>query len=198
MSPVVAIIDPDTNITSHVEQVLSAQGLRPAVLADGDVMEFVKSREPSLIVLSVELASGSGYSICNRLKGKRSEFKDIPLILTSSQATQEAFQTHQRSRTPADAYLHKPFSMEDLIGAAQSLVPGFTSGQMPPLSAEAPPELSQEAPPLPAAGAPDDGASQTGAPVSAEGAPAGGPPPALAAQPPSGWRRRRRRRPQPR
>ena len=122
MTRTVAIIEPDTNVSSHVEQTLHNVGFDTAVLSDGDLYEAIKARAPSVILLNVELMRGSGYSLCNRLK-KQSELKRIPIILTSGQETPEAFAQHAKSATPADAYIHKPFSMDQLLDAVGRLLP---------------------------------------------------------------------------
>ena len=93
MARAVAIIEPDTNVASVVEQAFHNMGFEAHVLADGDVVEFVRQRSPVVILLNVELAKGSGYSFCNRLK-KQADLKRIPIILTSGQETPEAFAQH--------------------------------------------------------------------------------------------------------
>lgn len=129
MGLTVAIIEPDTNVASHVEQTFTKLGFEAHVLGDGDVVEFVRTRSPAVILLNVELPRGSGYSLCNRLK-KQQDLKRIPIILTSGQETAEAFAQHQRSLTPADAYMHKPFSVDQLVEAVGRLVPeAFPNGR---------------------------------------------------------------------
>jgi chromosome segregation ATPase len=132
----VAIIEPDTTVASHVEQTFSSLGFETHILADGDVVDFVRQRGPSVILLNVELPKGSGYSFCNRLK-KQQDLKRIPIILTSSQESPEAFAQHQKTPTAADAYMHKPFSMDQLLDAVGHLVPeAFPQGA--PLASQLP------------------------------------------------------------
>lgn len=125
----VAIIEPDTNVASTVEQAFTSLGFQAHVLADGDVVDFVRQRTPSVILLNVELPRGSGYSFCNRLK-KQADLKRIPIILTSGMETEEAFAQHQKSATHADAYIHKPFSVDQLLDQVSRLVPeAFPNGK---------------------------------------------------------------------
>ncbi len=156
MARSVAIIEPDTNVASHVEQAFTSLGFETHVLADGDVVEFVRQRGPSVILLNVELPKGSGYSFCNRLK-KQQDLKKIPIILTSGQETPEAFAQHQKTPTPADAYMHKPFSMDQLLDAVGRLVPeAFPNGA--PMASQ----LAAAPPPQPQAQADDAGAAENG------------------------------------
>ena len=138
MSLSVAIIDPDTNVASSAEQTFTSAGFAAHVLGDGDVVEFVRSTNPAVILLNVELQRGSGYSFCNRLK-KQADLKGIPIILTSGQETPEAFAQHQRTATAADAYMHKPFSAEQLLDAVAGVLPGaFPNGRQAAGGARAP------------------------------------------------------------
>ncbi|HEY4222478.1 MAG TPA: response regulator, partial [Myxococcota bacterium] len=131
MSLSVAIIDPDMNVASTVEATFQNLGFEAHVLGDGDVVEFVRNKAPTVILLNVELPRGSGYSFCNRLK-KQADLKRIPIILTSGQETAEAFAQHQRTPTRADAYMHKPFSVDQLIDAVGKLIPdAFPNGRAP-------------------------------------------------------------------
>src|SRR4051812_48591312 len=131
----VAIIEPDMNVASTVEAAFTGLGFDAHVLTDGDVVEFVRSKAPSVILLNVELSRGSGYSFCNRLK-KQQDLKRIPIILTSAQETAEAFAQHQRTPPPADAYMHKPFSVDQLLDAVGRLLPDAFPNGKPPSSAE--------------------------------------------------------------
>src|SRR4051812_42472262 len=131
----VAIIEPDMNVASSVEATFTNLGFEAHVLGDGDVVEFVRTKAPSVILLNVELPRGSGYSFCNRLK-KQADLKRIPIILTSGQETAEAFAQHQKSPTRADAYMHKPFSVDQLVDAVGRLIPEAFPDGKPQLKAE--------------------------------------------------------------
>lgn len=178
----VAIIEPDTNVASVVEQAFHNMGFEAHVLADGDVVEFVRQRGPAVILLNVELPKGSGYSFCNRLK-KQQDLKRIPIILTSGQETPEAFAQHSKTPTPADAYMHKPFSMDQLLDAVGRLIPdAFPNGA--PLASQ----IEAKAPPKPAANetsTPGQDMPPPGAAPDrlADRPPPGGPPPRGRARP---------------
>lgn len=160
----VAIIEPDMNVASTVEATFTNLGFEAHVLSDGDVVEFVRSKAPDVILLNVELPRGSGYSFCNRLK-KQQDLKMIPIILTSGHETAEAFAQHQKTPTPADAYMHKPFSVDQLVDAVNRLIPeAFPNGK--PAAAAV---VSRPAAPS-ANGAPVDGPG-AGMMISGEGAP---------------------------
>ncbi len=168
------------NVASTVEATFTGLGFEAHVLGEGDVVEFVRSKAPSVILLNVELPRGSGYSFCNRLK-KQQDLKRIPIILTSGQETEEAFAQHQRTATRADAYMRKPFSVDQLVDAVGRLIPDAFPNGMPAADNEM-------------VGAPGTGGGADGANVSGEGAAVMPPPAEQGAQqkaPPSLPRRER-------
>jgi len=63
--------------------------------------------------LAAELPGANGFAVCNKLK-KDERTRDIPLILLSSEESEETFAQHRQLRTRAEAYLHKPFAFEQL------------------------------------------------------------------------------------
>lgn len=117
--PKALIIDSEAPVAAALKDALAARGVDSIITADGtDGLDRVKAEKPDLIVLCVELSRGSGYSVCNKLK-KDPDMAAIPLILTSSQATEETFEQHKKLRTRAEAYVKKPYEMDfimDTIG----------------------------------------------------------------------------------
>src|ERR1051325_8501693 len=63
----------------------------------------------------------NGFSVCNKLK-RDPALKDVPLIIMSSESTEETFEQHRRLRTRAEDYVHKPIAFEDLIARASTYV----------------------------------------------------------------------------
>ncbi len=86
-----------------------------------DILRKIKLEEYHLIIVCVELSRSSGYTICNRIK-KDPDISEIPLILTSINATEETFEQHKKFKTSADGYLAKPFLPENLIDLMYELL----------------------------------------------------------------------------
>src|SRR3954467_13621432 len=113
------IVDADASFAESVNHLLQPHGFRAVGTPDGAAaLELIKAERPDLLVVSVELGKGSGYSLCNRLK-RLAEFSAVPLVLTSAQASPEAFAQHQTLATRADAYLRKPFELAELLTTVQ-------------------------------------------------------------------------------
>lgn len=120
----VLIIESDAPVARALADALGASGIESQITADGtEGLTLAKSETPVLIVLCVELSRVSGYSICNKLK-KDPELGRIPLILTSSQATEETFEQHKKLKTRAEAYLKKPYSDAEIMRLVSQYVGG--------------------------------------------------------------------------
>lgn len=119
----ILLIDAEQPFASDLVAALKTEGYAVTQLDDGkEGLEVARDQRPSLIVLCVELPKMSGYSICNKLK-KDADLKDIPLIITSKEATPETFAQHKKLKTRAEDYLIKPFEPGALLEKVTALVP---------------------------------------------------------------------------
>ena len=102
---------------------LAGYGCEVKVVDDGEVgIEVASKDKPDLILLTIELPRMNGFSVCNKLK-RHGDLKSIPLALLSSDATDETFDQHKRLRTRADAYVHKPVSVDGLVAQLADIFP---------------------------------------------------------------------------
>ncbi|MBM4361740.1 MAG: response regulator, partial [Deltaproteobacteria bacterium] len=85
-------------------------------------LQLAASAKPDLIFLAIELPKMNGFSVCNKLK-RDPELKDVPLVIMSSDSTEETFEQHRRLRTHAEDYVHKPIEAAALVDRASALVP---------------------------------------------------------------------------
>ncbi|MFZ9885875.1 MAG: response regulator [Myxococcota bacterium] len=126
----ILLIDAEQPFASDLVAALKTEGYAVTQLDDGkEGLEVARDQRPSLIVLCVELPKMSGYSICNKLK-KDADLRDIPLIITSKEATPETFAQHKKLKTRAEDYLIKPFEPGALLEKVAALAPvqGVTGG----------------------------------------------------------------------
>src|SRR4051795_1876318 len=122
----VLVFESDPSFAGELRTELGRLGAAVQVVDDGNVgLQVAGADRPDLILLSIELPRMNGFSVCNKLK-RDPTLKDVPLIIMSSESTEETFEQHRRLRTRAEDYVHKPISFEDLVARAQgyvSLVP---------------------------------------------------------------------------
>jgi len=124
----VLIIESDAAVAKKLSTLLSARGIESQITADGaEGVNLARSFAPDVIVLCVELSRVSGYSICNKLK-KDPDLGRIPLVLTSSQATEETFEQHKKLKTRAEAYVKKPYGDAEIVSIVGGLASGGSGG----------------------------------------------------------------------
>lgn len=107
----VLIIDDNVGIRDVVSDILILYKYQPFALADGEeIITAIQSISPHIILLDVLLPGKDGISICKELKHDE-RFAHIPIILFSAGInvfTQEVINI-------CDAYVEKPFDMDELI-----------------------------------------------------------------------------------
>jgi CheY-like chemotaxis protein len=122
MSKTVLLIESDLAFARDMSAALESRGFGVRTSSDGkEGVELARALRPDCVVLCVELPGLSGYSWCNRLK-KDEALKQIPLVITSSEATPETFEQHRKLKTRAEDYLIKPFPPATLVDRIVGLV----------------------------------------------------------------------------
>ena len=137
MSKTILLIENDAPFAEEMSGALEAMGYQVRVTGDGkEGLDLARDLRPDAIVLCVELPRLSGYSICNKLK-KDDALRAIPLILTSSEATEEVFEDHRKLKVRAEDYLIKPYvsaALLEKLAALIGLPEGGAAGQPHPAS----------------------------------------------------------------
>lgn len=125
----VLVFESDPGFAEELRTGLAAYGCEITVVDDATSgLQAASAHKPDLILLAIELPKMNGFSVCNKLK-RDAALKSVPLIIMSSDSTEETFEQHRRLRTRAQDYLHKPISVFELV---QKIYPYV------PLSADAP------------------------------------------------------------
>jgi CheY-like chemotaxis protein len=125
----VLVFESDASFAGELRNELGRLGCTIQVVDDGNVgLTAATTDRPDLILLSIELPRMNGFSVCNKLK-KDPQLKDVPLLIMSSESSEETFEQHKKLRTRAEDYVHKPIAFGELLGRIQALVPGIGGGQ---------------------------------------------------------------------
>jgi DNA-binding response OmpR family regulator/GGDEF domain-containing protein len=146
----IVMFEADGALARALARKLGALGWAVEATDDAEAgLARVAEEPPDLILLSVELPGANGFKVCSDLK-RSPAHRNIPVIVLSSEATDEAFERHRRLRTRADDYLRKPFEFAELVRRLVRLLPAGAKPETPP---PAPAEVSSaSAPPGPAGG----------------------------------------------
>ncbi|HXX69578.1 MAG TPA: response regulator [Polyangiaceae bacterium] len=115
MTTKVLVFESDPAFAEELRTELGMRGCTTTVVDDGNLgLQQAASENPDLVLLSIELPRMNGFSVCNKLK-KDPNLKDVPLIIMSSESTDETFEQHKKLRTRAEDYVHKPIAFADLL-----------------------------------------------------------------------------------
>jgi CheY-like chemotaxis protein len=119
----VLVFESDVAFAGELRRELGHLGCSTTVVEDGNLgLQQAASDKPDLILLSIELPRMNGFSVCNKLK-KDPNLKDVPLIIMSSDSSDETFEQHKKLRTRAEDYVHKPVAFGELLQHIQGFVP---------------------------------------------------------------------------
>lgn len=120
MAKKILIIEDDPDIVSLLEYRFSAHGFEVVTALDGTKgLELAKTEHPDLITLDINLPEVNGFTICSILKSDE-DYKMIPIIVLTSRDGY-ADSIFDESVKP-EAYVTKPFDINELIEKIQSLV----------------------------------------------------------------------------
>jgi CheY-like chemotaxis protein len=135
--PNVLVFESDSKFAGELKGELETRGCAVTVVDDAAVgLQTASVDKPDLILLAIELPRMNGFSVCNKLK-RDPALKEVPLIIMSSDSTEETFEQHRRLRTHAEDYVHKPIMFVDLLPRINAQLP---LGEAPRASAAPPAE----------------------------------------------------------
>jgi DNA-binding response OmpR family regulator len=130
----VLVFESDPAFAGELRSELGNLGCTVQVVDDGNVgMQVASSEKPDLILLSAELPRMNGFSVCNRLK-RDPALTGVPLVILSSEATDDVIDQHMRLKTRAELYLRKPIAFADLLANIRTLVPLGGDGEAEPIA----------------------------------------------------------------
>src|SRR5580692_7227187 len=125
----VLVFESDPAFAGELRTEFGNLGCTISLVDDGNVgLQQAAADKPDLILLSIELPRMNGFSVCNKLK-KDPALKDVPLIIMSSESSDETFDQHRKLRTRAEDYVHKPIGFGDLARHIEQFVRLGETGQ---------------------------------------------------------------------
>lgn len=123
MSQRILLIESDTGFAQEVRHGFEGLGATVEVAGDGPSgLDAAQRERPDLILLSVELPAMNGFLVCKKFK-KDDSLREIPLMILSSESSDETFENHRKLKIHAEEYLHKPVAFAQLAERAGQLVP---------------------------------------------------------------------------
>jgi DNA-binding response OmpR family regulator len=116
------VVENDTSTRELLKRHLQENGYEVMLVPDG-FAALLKARtfRPSLIILDMVLPKMDGFMLCQLLR-INDEFKNIPVLILSAQATEDDIK--KGLGAGANAYLPKPYDAEQLLKKIEELVAG--------------------------------------------------------------------------
>jgi len=113
----VLIVEDEPKLASLVADYLKAAGYEAHCIENGlEVVPWVKSNAPDLIVLDLMLPGRGGLEICREIRS----FNDLPIIMVTARV--EEVDRLIGLEAGADDYLCKPFSVRELVARVKALL----------------------------------------------------------------------------
>jgi two-component system response regulator BaeR len=113
----ILVVEDEPKLASLVADYLKAAGYEAHCLENGlEVVSWVKSNQPDLIVLDLMLPGRGGLEICKEVRS----FSDLPIIMVTARV--EEVDRLIGLEAGADDYLCKPFSVRELVARVKALL----------------------------------------------------------------------------
>jgi two-component system alkaline phosphatase synthesis response regulator PhoP len=116
----ILIVDDEVQLVKMVQMRLEVNNYEVVTAHDGmEGIEKAKKENPDLILLDIMLPKMDGYKVCRLLKFD-AKYKQIPIIMFSAKVQEKDVALGKE--VGADAYVTKPFKVEDLLGQIKKLL----------------------------------------------------------------------------
>lgn len=118
----ILLVDDDNDLLTAMRTVLDESGATIRTARDGsEAITQANEFDPDLIVLDAMLPKRSGFLVLEKLKGAAKKKGDKPLVIMITGNDGKRHQTWAKS-LGVDGYFNKPFRMERLIEAIETLL----------------------------------------------------------------------------
>ena len=118
----ILIVDDEPSIVKILRKQLEVAGFDVAVAMDGaDGLARIRETRPELVVLDVMLPKMNGHQVCAAVK-QDPELRTTPVLMLTAKAQRQDQQ--EALSCGAEAYLTKPFQLEELLEKVRGLLHG--------------------------------------------------------------------------
>jgi DNA-binding response OmpR family regulator len=115
----VLVVDDDPDILQTLALCLSTEGYRVLMAANGrEALDVLRKEKPACILLDLMMPVMDGWQFVGELETRG--MRKAPLLILSAD---RAVQGHAQ-KLHADAYLGKPFDLDELLGKVSQLTGG--------------------------------------------------------------------------
>lgn len=116
----ILIVDDDLTITGLMEALMMMDGHQATIVNDSTkALDAAALISPDLITLDLMMPGLTGFELCERLK-QDPKFANVPIMIIS--AKDDASSKERAAQLGANAYLSKPFNVDDLLQKIKELI----------------------------------------------------------------------------
>ena len=113
----ILVVDDDPLVVKILREPLERAGYNVNVASHGlEALKKVKERKPDLIILDILMPLLDGFKVARLLKFDK-RFKDIPIIVLTSRATEG--ERKMGEQVGANEFLFKPFRLPQVLDVVQ-------------------------------------------------------------------------------
>ena len=118
--PLILLADDDVDIRTLVRLAIESIDCDIIEASDGEIaLEQILVEAPNLVVLDVMMPGLTGWEVCKYVKSKEG-YKEIQILMLT--AVGETVNQMTAPLYGADAYLDKPFDMDEIVHVIQDLL----------------------------------------------------------------------------
>jgi DNA-binding response OmpR family regulator len=111
------VVDDDPDLLAIVAFALTNAGFAVVKAADtGEALRIFELELPNLVILDINLPSGSGFDVCRSIRGRSA----VPIMMLTARGDEEDLV--RALELGADDYLTKPFSPRTLLARVRALL----------------------------------------------------------------------------
>ena len=118
MAPLILVVDDEPSVNDLICDAMRLAGYRTAAAADGFLaLQFLRATTPDLVILDINMPRIDGFETLQRM---RQAGDNTPVIVLT--ARQERDDTRMGFEAGADDFVHKPFSIEELVWRVRAVL----------------------------------------------------------------------------
>lgn len=114
--PKILIVEDEVKLASLLSDYLQQASYPTHIIHHGDeVIDWVKSHQPALVILDVMLPGKDGLSLCKEIR----QFSDVPIFMVTARV--DEIDRLLGLELGADDYICKPFSPREVVARVKAL-----------------------------------------------------------------------------
>ncbi len=116
----ILVVDDEPSILETIKFHLELSDYDVVSASDGmEALKLARSENPDLILLDLMLPRMDGYKVCKMLKMDK-RYKTIPVVMLTAKAG--SIDEAEGYQSGADAYIKKPFDLEELGSVVEDMI----------------------------------------------------------------------------